>query len=853
MTDLSTCDREPIHIPGRLQTFGVLIAVSQDWIVSYASTNVDQLIGFSAEDIVGHPLTNFIQSDVIHSIRNRLQNLRGRDGVERLRGIHVMDGAPACDVSLHISTSNVVLEFEAAAKQAETDDIQSAVRSAINRLSSTKGLSRLCSDAARYMRAITGFDRVMIYQFLQDDSGEVIAEAKTSSLTPYLHLRYPASDIPKQARALYLRQSIRLIADVNDPCVRLYPEKNPDGQPLDLSQSALRAVSPIHIEYLKNMGVSASMSVSIIVRGKLWGLIACHHTHPLTLNQSKRGAAELFGQMFSLILDSQQREEEQEHDRTVQDLASSMPNVVAAAESTIDAMLEISSEFMSVFKGDGVAVYFDGKSATVGITPGEAHIDDLVRFLNRTAANQIYATSDIGSVYEPGRAFAGLAAGVLALPISKSPRDFILIFRRELARTVLWAGNPDKPVSSTAGVRISPRKSFEAWREVVEGQCSPWTALDIRAAAQLRITILETVLRLTDQAVKERKTAQEKQEILIAELNHRVRNILGLVRGLISQGQSQPQSQQMSTADYVQVLDSRIQSLARAHDQITQVNWSAAPFSGILETEAESYMGGIISRVTVRGPDHLLEPAAFSTVALVIHELVTNSAKYGALSVPQGRVTVTLSRNEMDDMLFCWEESGGPVVHAPNRRGFGSTIIERSIPFDLQGEAKITYAPTGLVAHFRIPAIYATEILGLNAREQALIHVNTMSIPSSIRRVLVLEDNFIIAMEAEDILLALDVDEVLMASSVKEARSFVDRIGLDGHRVDFALLDVSLGTETSFAFAQDLQARGIPFGFASGYGESAAFPGTLASVPRIAKPFDKQSISRLLTTATAQS
>ncbi|MCJ2103016.1 HWE histidine kinase domain-containing protein [Methylobacterium sp. E-046] len=377
------------------------------------------------------------------------------------------------------------------------------------------------------------------------------------------------------------------------------------------------------------------------------------------------------------------------------------------------------------------------------------------------------------------------------------------------------------------GVRLTPRKSFEAWREVVHGRSLPWTDAEARTAEALRVTLLEVILRLSDTAERERKEAQERQELLIAELNHRVRNILNLIRGVVTQSRASAGEAE----DFTAVVGDRIQALARAHDQVTSANCGPGSLAELLTVEASAYLGAKADRVVL---DVLLEPQAFTTMALVVHELMTNSAKYGVLSDSGGRVDVRWERDEFDSLVMHWAETGGPAVKAPTRRGFGSTIIERSVPYELKGEAEVRYALTGLTGRFSIPAAFVRA-----APPRAVRAVQFEAVPSFSfgGTALVVEDNMIIALEAEEALTALGADTVDMAASVREALRLIDV-----SPPDRALLDVNLGSETSVAVARRLAELGIPFAFATGYGESFQVPPDLGDVPVIKKPYGADSL-----------
>ncbi len=699
--DLTSCDREPIHVLGTVQPFGFLLAVSSDWILVRASANAQEWLGRPAEDLLGLPLDAIVDREAIHLLRGHLQTLRGPDAVDRVFGVRLVPDKPVFDIALHVSGGAIIIEAEPSAP--EHLSAGNLVRNMVSRLQQTAEFEPLCREAARQMRALTGFDRVMVYRFAPDGSGEVIAEAVRSGLDRYLGLHYPASDIPKQARALYERNWLRIIADIDAPAIPVIPPHDPAGEPLDLSLSTLRTVSSIHLEYLRNMGVAASLSVSILRDGRLWGLFACHHTEPRHISLERRTAAELFGQMFSWILESREREVLAAQEALARETHNRLMSAMASGGAGLEGLADFADELSGIVACDGLGLWVNGEVTLQGMTPTREEFTGLVRFLNRTAASRVYATDEIGRFHEPGRDFNERAAGMLAVPVSRTPRDFLVFFRKEVARTVTWAGNPEKPASlGPNGVRLTPRKSFEAWREVVHGRSLPWTDAEARTAEALRVTLLEVILRLSDSAERERKEAQERQELLIAELNHRVRNILNLIRGVVTQSRASAGDAE----DFTEVVGDRIQALARAHDQVTSANWGPGSLAELLTVEAAAYLGAKADRVVLDGVDVLLEPQAFTTMALVVHELMTNSAKYGALSDSGGRVDVRWERDGFDSLVVHWTETGGPAVKAPTRRGFGSTIIERSVPYELKGEAEVRYALTGLAARLSIPAAF---------------------------------------------------------------------------------------------------------------------------------------------------
>jgi light-regulated signal transduction histidine kinase (bacteriophytochrome) len=833
--DLTNCDREPIHILGRVQAYGALISVSPDWIVNHASLNLNAFINSTAEDAIGMPVADLLSHHAVHEIRSRLQLLSGLDSVERIFGIRLTDADDLFDIAVHLSGRSFVVEIERHEGGARTD-YTSYVRPMMERIGKADTPEMLCEIAARQLRALTDFDRVMIYKFEENGSGTVVAESLKGDRESYKGLRYPASDIPKQARALYKRSLLRIIADVSDQGVEIIPATNPEGEPLDLSMSSTRAVSPVHLEYLVNMGVGASMSISILKRGELWGLFACHNDTPKSLSYNVRSAAELFGQLFAFALDQKEGDEEREDQARARKVHDSLMSQLAEGSTIADSLETILSGIATVIPYDGAIGWIDGNFTSLGKTPSREEFMGMVKFLNTTAASSIYESKNLVSSYPKASDFADRTAGIMVLPVSRTPRDFIVLCRSEIASTVKWAGNPNKPViSGKFGSRLSPRKSFEAWKQVVVNCSKPWTASEKRAAEALRITLLEVVLRMSDASLKERVKAQESQEILIAELNHRVRNILNLIKGLINQSKGDA----VSVSEFTEVVGGRIHALALAHDQITRENWGPASLKQLIETEANAYLDKKRDRVKIVGPDAIITPAAYTTLSLVIHELMTNAMKYGALCDSRGSIEIGLKKHSDNALEITWREMGGPPIQSPpSRKGFGTTIVERSIPFELSGTADISFKTTGLEGKFIIPPAFVS---AYQEHSHRVPDVSVATPNSGVARLkgdtLIVEDNIIIAMDAEDFLTELGASTVTIAPSVSVAIS-----ALEQGTFEFALVDVNLGSETSEPVAAELEKRGIPFAFATGYGDATEVTKRFSSAMVIQKPYDKSSI-----------
>ncbi|MBT9386472.1 GAF domain-containing protein [Pseudooceanicola sp. CBS1P-1] len=841
-TDLTNCDREPIHLLGRVQSYGALLAVSSDWIVQHASDNLLAIFGVESCAALGRPLSELISPEGLSLIRRNLHGLENRDGAVRLFAVPLRPRRGTYDICLHQSGNHILIELEPKHARSERD-LMTEVYPQIAALRRDRGLTALARDAARALQALSGFDSVMVYQFQPDLSGRVIAESRLDGKNRYDGLMFPASDIPVQARALYKRSLLRLIADVDDPGSPVRPGLDDGGLPLDLSLAVTRAVSPIHIEYLRNMKVRASMSVSIMKDGELWGLFACHNATPHYIDYERRTAIEMFAHMFAYELsrfeETRRKQAESETNRLQTRLMAQMADGHGLSES----LMAVSEDIAGVIPHDGIILFENDTFHARGRTPSEEEFRSLARYLDRSIGNGVHATDRLSAGHPPARDYAGRCAGLLAIPISKRPRDYLVLCRREVRDTVEWAGEPAKAMEvGPNGTRLTPRRSFEIWQETVEGRSVAWSDQELHSAELLRIVLLEIFLKITDASNLERKRAQEQQQLLISELNHRVRNILNLMRGLLAQTRSSARTME----EFTQNLDGRIHALARAHDQLTSEQWEPASLCALIRCEIAAYASGGAERLVIEGPDAMISPQAFTTMALVLHELATNSVKYGALKEPSGRVNVTLKEEPGGSLSLAWIERGGPAVTPPKRRGFGTMIIEGSIPHELKGDADVSYRLTGLEARFRLPAQVISSI-GTDPALAAAPAPAGDSVPTGLTGTgIVLEDTLIIAMDAAGILEDMGAEEVKIFSGVQAALRF-----LEDNRVDFALLDVNLGEEQSIPVAERLHTMGTPFVLATGYG---ATPELLEAYPPcvvVQKPFSASSLAAAFTRAQA--
>jgi light-regulated signal transduction histidine kinase (bacteriophytochrome) len=838
--DLTICDREPITRLDRIQSFGFLLALSNDWTIVRASENLKAFLGLSAEQVLGRRFDSLISDQATHDIRNRMAMLFST-GAERLYGVKLLAGRKqAFDLGLHLTSDLLIIEGE----ESQPDggmEAASMVRAMIARLAQADTLDAFHRSAARQVRAITGFDRVMIYRFDATGAGEVIADSTRSGVDSFFGLHFPASDIPVQARALYVRNAFRIIADVTSAPVPLLPPVGGVVQPLDLTMAITRAVSPVHIEYLRNMGVGASLSISIIVEGKLWGLIACHNETERLPSFVMRTAAELFGQMYSLKLESQVHRAAADDAERVGLLSERLLSSIASDPSLLQDAQWLQDISRDVIVSDGVAIYHGGEIFTSGAAPPDSEVRALAQKLALASPSRVFDTDCLASVYSDSAASADRAAGMLAIPLSRISRDYIMLFRREWIQEIKWGGDPAKAVEQAgSSARLSPRKSFAAFASLTRGRSRPFTPQDRRIGEAIRQAMIEVSLRFSESTGDVQKQAAQRQELLIAELNHRVRNILSLIRGLTTQSARSASD----VASYVGALNGRVQALARAHDKITKQDWGPAPLMSLFVDEMAAQSGEQPDRLVLEGPVVLLMPRAVSTMALVIHELITNSIKYGALSTA-GTVRV-ISESASDGLWLRWRERGGPTVREPERRGFGSVIVERTVDFDLHGKTAIRFAAAGFEADFFIPLEHiasvsqhdpAPQVREESAGKPALLADR----PLEGVTVLLVEDNLLIALEAEEMLTDLGARLVVSASTLRAAEE-----AISAHEFGFAMLDVSVGRGTSFDLARQLRSAGTPYIFASGYGDHATLDSDHSASIIVQKPYERDHLRRAI-------
>lgn len=851
--DLTNCDREPIHIPGAILPHGALLVVHCDTLaIEQVAGDTLGLLGHGNSALLGMTGEELFSPDQVR----RLRDLCGLSELAKPR--HLLDPTlrvgpdSPLDASLHRVGERLVLEFERADPDSpHAADPLACVQSMLDGLDRCSDLQSFCQCAAERVRDVAGYDRVMIYRFAEDGSGWVFAESKVEGLSSFLDLHYPASDIPKQARALYKQNWLRLITQVDYTPAPLMPQLNPvTGEPLDMSHALLRDVSPVHRQYLRNMGVDASMSISILHEGELWGLISCHHYTPRRLPRHLRAICELFGSMFSLQLEARQRLDRFEYrtrsrevlQRMLQNLADESDygrGLINNSPSLLEYVNASGLALRTSDAGGGVSVKVNDGVYSMGRTPSAEQVASMTDWLCRTMDPQagMFVTDRLGELYAPANAFPDVAAGVLAISVSREPQDFILWFRPEVVETVTWGGDPSKPVEQDGnGERLTPRTSFDAWSEEVRGRSTPWSLSDQDSAFDLRVALLDVVLRRIQANTREREEAFAKQQLLMAELDHRVKNTLANIQALVTQTSHSAKD----LAEFAQNLGQRIQAMARVHSLLTKGRWDGV---GLHQLVAEELLphGGRDGRIRLHGRDLMLNSKASLAVSLGLHELTTNAAKYGSLSVPQGSVSVSWECDNRGDLVIEWVEEDGPSVRPPTTLGFGSTLIGRALELETGGRSELDFAPEGVRCRLTLPPL----VIVAGATPQATSPEGGGQAAAAAaapgKRILLVEDSALVIMMIEDMVSDLGWELVGPATRLQDALELAR-----SETVDAALVDVNLNGEMSWPAVEALQSRGIPLALTTGYDGTTILPQSLRETRVISKPFAKGVLNEWL-------
>ena len=703
--DLTACDREPIHIPGAIQPHGVLLALDSGFRVRHVSLNTAQLIGVEPGDLLGRGIGEALGQPVLDAIRYGMSLTRDVPNPLRVP-IDVHGEMYFFDGLLHTLDGTVVLELENPTRVSDgafvaerlVDARQQVLQETLAGLTRCRTISDVAQTIADEVRSYTGFDRVMIYRFAPDAHGQVIAESRAEDADSYLGLHFPAGDIPVQARRLYAKNWLRLIADVDYAPSPIIADRDAaaDG-PLDLGKSVLRSVSPVHLRYLRNMGVGASMSISLMQGDQLWGLIACHHRAPRFVPYTVRGSCVLLGTVLSAQVGAiEQRLVAEDRARRRQH-SGELLRLIAVHRGVSAGLAAEPEQLLQMFNAGGVAFSFGGEAGTLGRTPPTDLITALLETLDRTGQPDIFLTETLGELLPGASSHLATSCGLMAIRFASG--DYLLLFRPELIRTVVWAGNPhDHAATDAEGPpdSLTPRNSFAAWSETVRGRSAAWSDVEEQMASELRSALSVHILsRAEELAQLNRQLALKNEEIsqFLYTVSHDLKSPLITCRGFIGLLREDLADGRLDDLDdFARRVDDAAGRMGGLLDDLLEIyrlgrNVRAARWVDLPELVASVKTDHRIrfeqSGMTLRIADELPDAVFADEEALrrVLDNLLSNAIKYAGQSEDR---RLTLGGETLTEETRLFLADHGPGIRAEHREKVFQ-LFQRFAPAEIDG------------------------------------------------------------------------------------------------------------------------------------------------------------------------
>jgi light-regulated signal transduction histidine kinase (bacteriophytochrome) len=679
---LANCADEPIRFPGAIQPHGLLLTLNEPALeIVQVSANVATLLDREPLGLIGRPLAQLIGDAEAAQVREALL----QPALSDTPPLHFRLNGTAFDGLLHRHQGVLILELEIHVENFQPRNVagnQTHLGRMLQRLHAATSLQALYDISVKEIQAMTGYDRVLIYRFEEEGHGQVIAEASDPSMEVFNGLFFPASDIPEQARELYRTNWLRIIPNADYQPVPLLPKLRPDTDtPLDLSFATLRSVSPIHCQYMKNMGVLSSMSISLLKGDKLWGLISCGNRQPLHVPHELRAACQTIGQVLSLQISAMEALEiSRQREAKVEALALLNQAMIDSPQNVFDGLANQPQVLMALNNAGGIAIIEDNQLHRYGNCPEPAQIRALHKWL-QDSGEPVFASHNLASVYPPAAEYQQVASGVLAMSLPKPVDNGVLWFRPEVKENINWSGDPRKPLdleNSDAGLRLRPRTSFEIWKVEMAGISTKWSHGDLFAANDLRRSALEN--DLARQVRREQEAVRARDE-LVAVVSHDLRNpmtVISMLCGMMQKAFSSDgphTSRRISTAiDTMQQAAGRMNTLLEDLLDTSKIDagrYSITPQKldvGQMFEEAQALLAPLaldkdISISFAADPDLRIH-ADPERLFQVLSNLVGNAIKF----TPRLGTVGVHAKSVGDEIVFTVRDSGEgiPKEHLPH-------------------------------------------------------------------------------------------------------------------------------------------------------------------------------------------
>jgi len=503
--DLTNCERELIHLAGSIQPHGVLLVLREPGLeIVQASANAPGLLGAPLEWLLGRPVAE-LGGDIDVRLRALLAAATADEPVPLRCHVAREGRRHAFEGCLHRHPAGgVIVELEAELPDASSvaaglgrEPLREQLLTAVQRFSAAASIGTLADAVVTAFRQMTGYDRVMVYKFDPDGHGKIIAEARDPRLDSLLGHHYPASDIPQRARSLYLRNRVRVLVDVHYAPQALVPQLLPlTGDPLDMSLCRLRSMSPLHLQYLKNMGVTGTLVASLVREGRLWGLVAAHHYSPRNIRPALRAAADLLAEVASTRITAIENYAHAQVALMVRRLEHRLIEATSTEGDWRFALFRNPRTLLQPLEATGAALFHDGELLTAGEVPSTPELRSLLAWVDSRHAGAPFACSSVGKENPELDLLTPIASGVLAVKLSTSRPDYLMWFRKEQLLTVTWAGDPSKPMLGNDPMDLSPRRSFAAWSEIVRGTALPWSSAELALAGAIGMALVDIIVQV---------------------------------------------------------------------------------------------------------------------------------------------------------------------------------------------------------------------------------------------------------------------------------------------------------------------------------------------------------------------
>ncbi|MCZ7483121.1 ATP-binding protein [Rhizobium rhizogenes] len=657
---LDSCGAEPIHIPGAIQEHGALLVLAaNEFFVVQASDNLNDYIKASL------PIGGAANVTVLPFIAALSEWYSGDEN-----NFRYVWTEKALDVSAYRSGALIIIEFEKTRHGESAEKLMGELTSLAQYLNSAPSLEDALLRTTQLVSSISGYDRTLIYDFGPDWSGHVVAEAGSGNLPSYLGLRFPAADIPPQARQLYTINRLRMIPDVDYRPVPVTPQLNAaTGAVLDMSFSQLRSVSPVHLEYMRNMGTAASMSVSIIVNGTLWGLIACHHATSHSVSLAVREACDFAAQLLSMRIAMEQSSQDASRRVELGHIQARLLKGMAGAEKWADGFLEGDDQREDLLKqvgADGAALVRGNEYELVGKTPSRQQVEELVLWLGEQAVTDVFAAECLVNDYPAAASYAGAASGIIAMRISELHGSWLIWFRPEVVKTVRWGGDPHKTVQESG--RIHPRKSFEIWKEQVRNTALPWSEPELSAARELRSAIIGIVLRKAEEMAdltRELQRTNKELEAFSYSVSHDLRAPFRHIVGFAQLLRERSDAMDDKSVHYLQMISEAALGAGRLVDDLLKFSQLGRTQIAMKSVDMEKVVSEVRRSLAPSMTDRQIEwrigrlPVTRGDPTLlrqVWYNLIDNAIKYSRQE-PVSIITIGAVETE-DDVTYSVDDNG---------------------------------------------------------------------------------------------------------------------------------------------------------------------------------------------------